>query len=234
MRKSTIGLLLACFVLCQVIGIISLYNVAMERASLKAEIKQLRSVTAHQKALLDGLAVKDEHRYKAEVLEREPEVQYDLNDLRKPSYATAEYIDKKLEGTRMQGLGQAYVDAERENGINALFLCAKDINESGWGESKIAREKFNIAGYQAYNGSVSRSAKRFDSFADCIAQVSEKLRIDYLTPSHEGTVEDAPPTGRYFNGYGIRDVNVRYAREGNGPNWNWSRNIAAIMQKLAQ
>lgn len=223
MRKSTIGILLACFVMCQVIGLISMYHVAMERASLQAEIQQLKSTAAHQKALLNGLAVRDENRYRAAILEKEPEVQYDLKDLRKPSYATAEYIDERLKGTPMYGLGKAYVEAERLYGVNALFLCAKDINESGWGRSKIAREKFNIAGYQAYNGSVSRSAKRFASFEDCVLQVSAKVRADYLEAD-----------GRYHEGYGLRDVNVRYARKGNGPNWEWSKDIASFMKQLAQ
>ena len=56
-------------------------------------------------------------------------------NLNSKSGLTAEEINKLLEGTEMEGLGEAFVQAEQQYGINALYFTAHAIWESGWGTS---------------------------------------------------------------------------------------------------
>jgi len=65
--------------------------------------------------------------YVAPVLE--PEINW--YDITSESNATAEQINKALKGTKLAGLGQAYVDAELKYQINAIYLTAITIHESG-------------------------------------------------------------------------------------------------------
>ena len=48
-------------------------------------------------------------------------------NLNSKSGLTAEEINKLLEGTEMEGLGEAFVQAEQQYGINALYFTAHTI-----------------------------------------------------------------------------------------------------------
>lgn len=129
---------------------------------------------------------------------------YSVNLLAK-SGLTQEWIDRLVENTALAGLGQAYIDAEKETGVNALFLLAISIHESDWGASRFAVERNNIFGFQAYTHDPD-AAMFFDSKEDCIMIVARYLRDNYLNPE-----------GKYYKGPGVKDVNRCYATD---PAWH--------------
>jgi len=129
----------------------------------------------------------------------------DPNDVRKKSSVSKEFIDKKFEGTALEGLGETFKKAEEKYGVNALFLAALAAHESAMGTSRIAREKNNLFGFGAYDRSPYASAKKFDSKEEGILEVAAYLSKNYL---REG--------GKYFNGYSVEAIGKRYASD---PNW---------------
>ncbi len=138
-------------------------------------------------------------------------------NLIQPSHTTAEEIDKILEGTGLHGLGQAYIDAETKHGVNALFLLAISMHESGNGTSKLAIERNNLFGWQAYDSNIN-AAKYFDSKEACIDEVAASLKKNYLTPG-----------GPFFKGYTTAAVNIYYATD-----INWGSKVTNTMIKLAK
>ncbi len=128
------------------------------------------------------------------------------SNVREKSKVSAEYIDSKLKGTALEGLGGAFKKAEEEHGVNALFLLGLAVHESNYGKSKIAQDKKNLFGFQAYDNSPYSSAKGFDTFEDSISTVASYLSENYLSPE-----------GKYFNGYSISAIGKKYATD---PNWS--------------
>ncbi len=136
--------------------------------------------------------------------------------LLKPSDVSENFINNRLEGTALEGLGKAFKDAEEKYGVNALFLVSLAMHESNVGKSRIARDKNNLFGFQAYDRSPYSSAGRFMSREACIDYVAGYIANNYLSPS-----------GRYFHGYSIESMNVCYATDE-----NWSRGIKARLNQL--
>lgn len=69
----------------------------------------------------------------------------------------------------------AFINAEKEYGINAFYLMCKLGLESGWGRYTSGNN--NIAGWTNNNGSY----KDFDSVEDCIMHVASNLSTTYIT-----------------------------------------------------
>lgn len=134
--------------------------------------------------------------------------------LRAFSGLTAAEINLRLRGTDMEGLGEAFVEAERKHGVNALFLTSLAVHESAYGSSHIARDKQNLFGFGAFDGSPYASAYRFDDFEAGIDYVAGYLSENYLS-------ED----GKYFSGYNLEDVGKKYATDP-----NWANKIEKIME----
>jgi beta-N-acetylglucosaminidase len=93
-----------------------------------------------------------------------------------PSGFTVERLDRVLAETGLAGLGQAFYGAEKDTGINGLILAAICAHESGWGTSRLAREKNNLAGLGAYDGREYACGMTFDSRADCIMFLARLLQ----------------------------------------------------------
>ena len=72
---------------------------------------------------------------------------------------------------------------EQEYGINGVFLASIAIHESGWGTSRIALDKNNLFGYQAYDGNAYDSAKKFETYEEGIDLVARVLIKYYLNSS---------------------------------------------------
>ena len=81
-------------------------------------------------------------------------------------------LDQALKGTGLAGLGQAFLAAEQEHGVDAVVLAAICAHESGWGTSKLARERNNLAGLGAYGPGLGMT---FESRADCIDYLARLL-----------------------------------------------------------
>lgn len=137
-------------------------------------------------------------------------------DARTPSNLTGEELNRFIEGTELAGLGDAYVKAEQQYGVNAFVLMALSANESAWGKSKIAQDKNNLFGYMAYDRDPYNSAKHFATKEEGILTVANHLATNYL-------VEGA----KYFNGYTLAGMNVRYASDK-----EWHSKITSIMNRL--
>lgn len=123
-------------------------------------------------------------------------------DLRLPSMAEMSLLDAYVKDTPLAGLGKAWLEAEANWRVNAIFLCALACHESDFGRSKIAREKKNLYGFMAYDDSPYASAKSYGTYRGSIADVCRLLVESYLFPS-----------GKYYNGPTPAGINIRYASD---------------------
>ncbi|MCI9069951.1 MAG: glucosaminidase domain-containing protein [Clostridium sp.] len=120
-------------------------------------------------------------------------------------------MKKVLKNTALEGLEGSFIKAEKEYGVNAIFLLAIVIEESGWGTSYLAKNNNNICGIK--NGS---NWRYFSNKEECIDYQANLLRNKYLTVG-----------GIYYNGVSVKDVNKLYC-EGN----EWSNNIISIAKEI--
>lgn len=122
-----------------------------------------------------------------------------------PSGFTARRLERILEGTGLAGLGQAFCKAEKAHGVNGVILAAICAHESGWGTSRLARDKGNLAGLGAYDGQEYSAGIRFDSRAASIMFLAELLAVKYA------------PGGCYYGGsHDLQGIGIRYASD---PGW---------------
>jgi hypothetical protein len=104
-------------------------------------------------------------------------------NLRSASGVSAWAIDEYLQSTTpLPRLGAAFITAEKKYGVNARFLLAAALHESGWGTSYISRVKHNLFGYNAYDRNPVRYASAFATYAANIDATARFIRDAYLTP----------------------------------------------------
>ncbi len=135
-------------------------------------------------------------------------------DVTVSSLVTAYEIDMIVADSELAGLGRAFVEAEAESKVNAMFLLALAIHESSWGSSQLAREKNNLFGFGAYDRDPYHGAKVFASKEECIKHVAQFLREHYLE-------------GVYYRGTTIQNINQTYASDR-----AWGEKIFATMTQL--
>lgn len=130
-------------------------------------------------------------------------------DVRTKSEVTAEQLDAKLDN-KLAGTGQYFIEAQEKYGINAEFLVAIAIHESGNGKSAAARRKNNFFGLMGKKGQLS-----FSSPQECIEYAAKTL---------------TKPEGYYFGRgrYTISRIASRYASDK-----KWSSRIIATMKSLS-
>ncbi|WP_251028751.1 SH3 domain-containing protein [Bacillus sp. ISL-18] len=170
--------------------------------------------------------------------EYQKEDNYKFIDLRTASPVTASqinaYIAANVNGrpSVLLNKGQAFIDAGKTYGVNALYLAAHAIHESGFGTSNISLGKLNLFGYGAFDITPFVGAYRFSTIDDCINYIAQKIKSDYLNP--EGTHFEGAFLGYRTNGTnGTRDasksigMNYWYASDP-----NWANAIAQHMQKI--
>lgn len=133
-------------------------------------------------------------------VERNLKISYDM-DLRTKSNLTESDLEKAFKNTGMVGLGKYFVQAEKEYGVNALYLASLGAHESAWGTSDFAKERNNLFGWQSYDSNLN-ATKYFETKGDGVLVVAKSLSKNYLT---EG--------GCYFNGYTMKDVSKKYASD---------------------
>ncbi len=118
-------------------------------------------------------------------------------------------------------IAEPVIAASTTYGVNATYIVAHAIWETGWGTSTICRLKNNLFGYTAYDNSPLESATKFASRAECIEYVIPLIDKNYLQP-----------TGRYFvrkacvgnKSYGM---NVHYASD-----TTWGAGIASVARDI--
>ncbi len=113
--------------------------------------------------------------------------------------------------------------AEKQYGINGIFLAAVAIHESAFGTSKIALEKNNLFGYMAYDYNPYEDAYKFSSYEEGIDLLARVFIKYYLNAKGTKIYENQEADGRYYNGNTVDAVNKRYASDKNWANsvYNW-------------
>jgi len=136
-----------------------------------------------------------------------------------PSSVTGSALDGWLASNNspLQGLGSAMVAAQNTYGVNATYLMAHAIIESGWGRSSISEDKNNLFGYGAYDSNPGIDAGLFPSEEYAIAFQAWEVRTNYLTPG----------AGFYYQSPTLDGMNKHYATD-----VNWSASIAAVMTQF--
>jgi mannosyl-glycoprotein endo-beta-N-acetylglucosaminidase len=116
---------------------------------------------------------------------------YQFIDLRTEAPVTAQqinrYIENYVNSTKKQsvllGKGQAFINAGKKYGVNALYLAAHAIHESGFGTSRLALTKYNLFGYGAFDAAPFVAAYRFPSVEASIEYIAQRLKATYLNPN---------------------------------------------------
>jgi beta-N-acetylglucosaminidase len=129
-------------------------------------------------------------------------------DVRTKSDITAEQLDAKLQN-RLKGTGCYFIAAQEEYGVNAEFLAAIAIHESGNGSSTAARRKNNFFGLMGSKGQLS-----FETPRECIMTAAKNI---------------SKPNGYYFarGNYTINRIGRRWAADK-----KWSTRIVATMKGI--
>ena len=123
------------------------------------------------------------------------------SDLRTKSNLSADDYNKMLSDTKLKGLGKALEQAEKEYGVNGLYLMGLACLESNYGTSNFAKKRNNLVGWGAYDSNPSK-AKYFNSKDECILYVAEKLKTNYLSEN-----------GTYFEGYSAKAIDIHYCSD---------------------
>lgn len=146
--------------------------------------------------------------------------EYNTNLLIK-SNIKEETLAKAFQNTKMQGLEKYFIQAERETGINALYLAGLAVHESGWNTSKFANKRNNLFGWQAYDNNLDKT-KYFESKGECILFVAERIKTLYLNEN-----------GMFHSGYTIESISSRYASDKDHAKKVY-KNIEKILDKIEQ
>lgn len=145
-------------------------------------------------------------------------------DLSKPSGFSIEQFRKVLSGNNgdtqsvLAQNAEYFYYAERQYGINGVYLASMAIHEGGWGTSKIANDKKNLFGYGAYDSNPYGGAASFNTYAEGIDLVARVLVKNYLNPKGTEIYDGQIASGMYYNGPTLTGVNTRYATDKNWAN----------------
>lgn len=143
-------------------------------------------------------------------------IHFNEYDLRVVSNITEEELSSVLSGTGLHHLTPYYIESEKTFGVNALFLVGITALESSWGTSDRAVYDNNYTGYGVYED--SSEGINSDTARGNILGTAECISKEYLSEN-----------GKYFNGYSLEDINIRYSldKEGN-PNPVWGNVVSEI------
>jgi LysM repeat protein len=115
------------------------------------------------------------------------------SNLLSKSGLTVDQINTLLAGKgKLADLGQAFIDVENRDGINAFWGIAQAALETGWGTSAIAEDKNNLFGITAYDANPYGDASSYNSPADCVEYWGDFLKKNYLTPGGAYYVSTTP------------------------------------------
>lgn len=143
---------------------------------------------------------------------------FNHNNLLEKSNVSIDQLKTILKDTGLSGLEHAYINAEEETGVNAIFLIALTAEESAWGRSNRAKKDNNMSGYKVYTA--SSKGESFKSKEESILTTANLIKKHYLSDD-----------GNYYHGKTIYDVNKNYCTTGG---YSWSNNIIAISKDLIQ
>ena len=134
----------------------------------------------------------------------------------KTGFTSAE-LDSGLTGTKLEGLGKDFKEAEDEYGVNAILLMGMAKHESGNGTSSLATEKDNLFGFNAIDQDPIGAAKKFKNKGESILYVAKFLKDNYLNKD-----------GKYFNGISTDGIGKLYATDP-----DWSKKVSNMMIEVS-
>lgn len=151
--------------------------------------------------------------------------------LNKPSGLSVEQFKKIFENESKDknkifvNNAQYFYYAEKQYGINGVFLAAVAIHESGWGTSKIANDKNNLFGYGAYDRSPYESSYQFSDYSEGIDLLARVFTKYYLNPAGTKIYDGNKAAGTYYHGPTLSGVNTKYATDKNWANavYTWMK-----------
>jgi len=136
-------------------------------------------------------------------------------DLTLPSEATLAELGGVLQNTVLEGLHEAFLAAEAESGVSALYLSAHALREVAIFRD-LARIKQNVLAYGCHREKNYEDGVAFVSRADCIRTVAAVLRRDYLSPD-----------GPHYHGPTLKGLGLTYSFD---PHWPYE--VAAILERI--
>ena len=189
------------------------------------ELEQRRQMELEQQILEEQRRL-EELRLMTTVETSNQTMYYDINiytDLSIMNTVTTEQMNLIIDHWNSQsgynspfvGLGQTFIDAAKETGLDPVYILAHAGLESGWGKSQIARDKHNYFGIGAFDNSPYESAY---TMADETSQGIMKGAI-WIANNYYNRGQTSLYTMRYNNGYHEYCTST-----------TWTYNIASIMR----
>ena len=154
-------------------------------------------------------------------------------DLRKPSGFSLEQFKQVLSGDKNDKKGvfeqnaEYFYYAEKQYGINGIFVASVGIHESAWGASTIANNKKNLFGYGAVDSNPYGGSYSFGSYAEGIDLISRVFVKYYLNPAGTTIYDGTATSGKFYSGPTLNAVNKRYASDK-----NWAKCVYKWMEYL--
>ncbi len=140
------------------------------------------------------------------------DITYNPYDLSEKSNLSKNEIRELLTGSELQVLADKYHEMEEKYNVNAIFLMALNMEESGHGTSYLAQVQNNLGGVKNRYGDFAT----FNSWSESLDYIADLISTEYLHPE-----------GEYFNGTSIYGVNIKYC-EGN----QWAHNLNKIASEI--
>ena len=116
---------------------------------------------------------------------------------------------------------------EEQYSINGIFVASIGIHESAWGTSRIAKDKYNLFGYGAYDSNPYNGAYTFSSYSESIDLLARVLVKYYLNPKGTQIFDGQVASGKYYSGSTVSAVNQKYATDK-----NWANCVYKFMEYL--
>ena len=144
-------------------------------------------------------------------------------ELNKPSGFTLEEFKKVLSDEKdtnniFEDNAEYFYYIENEYNINGIFVAAVGIHESAWGKSRIARNKYNLFGYGAYDSNPYNGAYTFENYSESIDLIARVFVKYYLNPKGTKIYDNETASGKYYSGSTLSAVNKKYATDKNWAN----------------
>lgn len=201
-----------------------------EISNIKVQTKYQRMVAyldykKAEKEYLDKVAIRDSEVARiTESNNRKNNVHFNPDNLLSVSNITVNELNSIFvikDKPYMLEIIQALVDAEKEYGVNALFLAGLVAQESYWAEIP-AGNGDNLTGMGVFNPGYIGHTYGGSRYRNILA-TAEVIKNEYLTP-----------TGNFYNGISTAAVNVRYCLKAfsSETDYEWSYNINSIATDL--
>ena len=153
-------------------------------------------------------------------------------EINKPSGLTSDEFKKVLTDDKdvnkiFQNNSEYFYYIEDEYNITGIFVAAIGIHESAWGTSKLAKNKYNLFGYGAYDSNPYNGAYSFSSYSESIDLIARVLVKYYINPAGTKIYDGQVASGKYYSGNTVSAVNKKYATD-----TNWGNSVYKYMQYL--